>query len=158
KSRKTQLGMPDPAVETKAGHTDEGHSPADKEPPASPDLPVAPASGQLPPPGGEGLSLAGVAPTRNEPKDGAPASGPRPGDSGPARHALSLEERVQRLEDVVALLQLSSNAIHTTENEPTPAPHQQTSLADFIASAAQQFPAPAGGPPADPGAPAGERT
>ncbi len=161
KSRKTQLGMPDPAVEAEARHADEGRAPTGEDQPAPPDLPVAPASGMLPPPGGEGLSLAGVAPSRDEPAhegppDGAPASGPHGVDAIPGRHALSLEERVRRLEDIVAASQLFPNAIQPVGNEP--APNEQTSLADFLASAAQYLPAQPEGPPANPEAPAGERT
>ncbi|MBI1913467.1 MAG: hypothetical protein HYS12_01735 [Planctomycetes bacterium] len=156
KSRKTQLGTPDPAVEAEGRHADEGRSPAGEDRPASPDLPAAPVSGMLPPPGDEGLSLAGVAPARDPPNDGTPAAGPRAVDSVPARNALSLEERVRRLEDIVATLQLSPNAIQPAGNGP--APNEQASLADFIASAAQHFPTQPQGPPADPGAPAGERT
>jgi hypothetical protein len=130
--------MPSPLVEAEARHADEGRSPAEEEHPASPDLPAAPTPGSLPPPGSEGLSLAGVAPTRN---------------------ALSLEDRVRRLEDVVATLQLSPHAIQAAPGELTPPPHDQPSLADFIASAAQHLPSqPESAPPADPGMPASERT
>src|SRR5437588_10065956 len=135
KSRKTQLSRPDPAVEAEARPAEEERPPAGEDHPAPSDLPVAPASGMLPPPGGEGLSLAGVAPARAEPNDGTPASAPHAVDSPPARNALSLEERVRRLEDVVATLQLSPDAIQPVGTESTPAPNEQASLADFIASA-----------------------
>src|SRR5207249_4475850 len=130
----------------------------------SPDLPTSPTPGGLPPPGGDGLSLAGVAPVREGPPredhhDGAPASGSRAVDPLPARNALSLEDRVRRLEDVVATIQLSPHAIQSATGGPEPAPNDPPSLADFIASAAQHFPVQTEGvPPADSGIPAGERT
>src|SRR5262249_53007170 len=143
KSRKTQLGMPDPGLGHEAGKENEGPAPASDDRPALPDLPVAPTSGGLPPPGGEGLSLAGVVPSSTEPA--------RAEQPSPARHALSLEERVQRLEDVVATFQLS-NAIHPASSGQAPAPPEQASLADFIASAAQNH----SPPPAESDPPATE--
>ena len=126
KRRKTQLVTPDPTVATETGHADEEGS-------SVPDQPTAPSLGGVPPPAGEGLSLAGVAAARENHADGA-------APSVPPRNSLSLEDRVRRLEDVVATIQLSPYAIQTTPGTPAPPANDQPSLADFIASAAQHLP------------------
>jgi len=152
RTRKTQHGMPDPVHASEVGEADEGRAPVAEDRSASPDLPAAPAPGMLPPPGGEGLSLAGVAAGPDEPA----RAGPNAPAAIPPRHALSLEERVRRLEDVLATLQISPNAIQSADPLPAPPPNEQASLADFIASAAQHPPAQPERPP-DTAAPVAER-
>ncbi len=152
RSRKTQLGMPDPVHESEVGEADEGRAPVAEDRSVSPDLPVVPSPGMLPPPGGEGLSLAGVGAGPDVPG----REGPKAPAAVPPRHALSLEDRVRRLEDVLATLQISPNAIQPADALPAPPPNEQPNLADFISSAAQHPPAPPERPP-DTAAAAAER-
>jgi hypothetical protein len=144
--------MPDPVHESEAGEVDDGRSPVAEDHPVSPDLPPAPSPGIPPPPGGEGLSLAGVGAGAAEPA----REGPNAPAAVPPRHVLSLEDRVRRLEDVLATLQISPHAIQPADSLPAPPPNEQTNLADFIASAAQHPPAPPETPP-EGRAPAPER-
>src|SRR5262245_19601972 len=96
RTRKTQLGMPDPVHEPEVGEANEGRTPIAEGHSLSPELPTAPAPGMLPLPGAEGLSRAGVGAGPYVPAH----AGPNASAAVPPRHVLSLEERVRRLEDV----------------------------------------------------------